>query len=293
MPNWCMNIIEIAGPEGEIAAIKAKLAEPYTIDGHAYTGDLLLMNMATPWRTDQERDTYRLNDNWYTLNITNWGTKWEVEAHLVATEISPTTVSYEFSSAWAPPLAAVQACSAAWPALRFCISFDEPGNDFAGRHRYVSGELVSLEEGGSRHFTCHVCDENSYCAWEDPLECDFAEADGNDWPHLLHALARLEATPEDLSARLAHADSTAPEPPASWVQARLAEAIMNSSALSTLPSRIMVLSALHGRASAWLSHALLAGLSPQDIASLCAHTDSGVREIASLGTVGYALAREP
>jgi hypothetical protein len=91
MPNWCQNVVIITGEETEqldlIRNAVKKASE--TESGENFFNELVP-------RPESE------NENWYNWNVSNWGTKWDVEP--IITEDTGFTITLSFDSAWAPPI---------------------------------------------------------------------------------------------------------------------------------------------------------------------------------------------
>ena len=121
MPNWCDNQLSITGPNSVIDKIeKIVKAE----DTHENTG---LLHFFHPMPKELEGTTSPSSsakkpqpmvegfDNWYDWRVENWGTKWELcefygvdrQYHSEQSE-GESTISFGFSSAWAPPIGAYE-----------------------------------------------------------------------------------------------------------------------------------------------------------------------------------------
>ena len=128
MPNWCDNQLSITGPNSVIDKIE-KLVKAE--DTHENEGLLdffhpmpkaLRDTVAGPEpKTKKEKlEKARLQveygaSNWYDWRCTNWGTKWELcEFYGVDRQYhseqngGESTISFGFSSAWAPPIGAYE-----------------------------------------------------------------------------------------------------------------------------------------------------------------------------------------
>ena len=120
MPNWCDNQITITGPNSVIDKIeKIVKAE----DTHENTG---LLNFFHPMPKQLEGTTSPSSsadkpqpmvegfDNWYDWRVENWSTKWEVcefygmDRQPLNDSLDESTISFAFSSAWAPPINAYE-----------------------------------------------------------------------------------------------------------------------------------------------------------------------------------------
>lgn len=99
MPNWCQNILTISGPVEDVDRFMETAKSP--VDNTD-----LSFGMLMPIPDEQQ-------DNWYNWCITNWGTKWDVDAVITDETITASdnipygtrkSVTYRFSSAWSPPI---------------------------------------------------------------------------------------------------------------------------------------------------------------------------------------------
>jgi hypothetical protein len=92
--------------------------------------------------------------DWYDWAIKNWGTKWDVDARIVSDITSPMlpglrTITYEFDSAWNPPLDVYDVLAARFPNTNIYACWDESGCDFAGYRMYRKGELLKQVDEAS------------------------------------------------------------------------------------------------------------------------------------------------
>ena len=78
--------------------------------------------------------------NWYEWSLANWGTKWDVDGSLSSQ--SDEHLSYNFDSAWSPPIEAFQKISEDFPELTFDLEYFEPGMCFAGKVTWKNGSMV-------------------------------------------------------------------------------------------------------------------------------------------------------
>tara|TARA_B100001142_G_scaffold322271_1_gene370242 strand:- start:585 stop:1238 length:654 start_codon:yes stop_codon:yes gene_type:complete len=124
MPNWCDNQVSITGPNSVIDKIEKILKAD---DTHENTG---LLNFFKPMpkvlegttspssSADKPQPMVEGFDNWYDWRVENWSTKWEVcefygvdrqhhEAGKSGLSLT-STISFGFSSAWAPPIGAYE-----------------------------------------------------------------------------------------------------------------------------------------------------------------------------------------
>ena len=155
MPNWCDNQLSITGPNSVIDKIeKIVKAE----DTHENTGLLHFFypmpkalegtEAGPPAKTKKEKlERARLQveygaSNWYDWRTTNWSTKWEVnefygvdrQYHSEQND-GESTISFGFSSAWAPPIGAYEMFLEKNEECSLRAFYYEGGCDFMGEWR--------------------------------------------------------------------------------------------------------------------------------------------------------------
>lgn len=100
----------------------------------------------------EKADQYKRNIDehghltWYSWCLENWGTKWDVEAHVAPREDSDDVAQLNFDSAWSPPLRAFEEISRRFPELAFECRYFEEGNDFIGFAVIEKGIVVAEDE---------------------------------------------------------------------------------------------------------------------------------------------------
>jgi len=110
MPNWCDNNITITGPNSVIDKIEKITKEEDNQNG--------LLNFMFPMpkelsdtTADGSKDKAMMKkygySNWYDWAVENWSTKWEVN-EFYGVDRQGDTISFAFSSAWAPPTGAYE-----------------------------------------------------------------------------------------------------------------------------------------------------------------------------------------
>ena len=144
MPNWCDNQITITGPNSVIDKIEKIVRED---DSHKNNG---LLHFMKPMPTELEGTTSPSSsadkpqpmvdgfDNWYDWRCENWGTKWEVcefygvDRQHLNDSLDESTISFGFSSAWAPPIHAYEQFLADNENCSLKAYYYEGGCDFMG-----------------------------------------------------------------------------------------------------------------------------------------------------------------
>ncbi|MCL4266674.1 MAG: hypothetical protein KJ069_26010 [Anaerolineae bacterium] len=123
MPNWCLNVLEVEG--------ESKLVHQFKELVRGEDTDFSLNNLVKMPPKLLSTRAGKDNPNWYDWSIENWGTKWDVvEAEVM--EASDTRLTYQFLSAWTPPIKWLERVSKEMPALRFTLFFEEEVHDFCG-----------------------------------------------------------------------------------------------------------------------------------------------------------------
>lgn len=161
MPNWCHNTLRVEGAEEDVIEFVNR-ARTSSGDGDQ---PFFFSNFIPEPDYENEGD-------WWGWRIENWGTKWEPNfggpfLAMGAPGSDPSaaknqidlqgsdgelSVSYEFDTAWAPPVPVIRAASRQHPDLQLEIVWGEPGGDFGGRARFVGGLCVYEEEGDAEEY---------------------------------------------------------------------------------------------------------------------------------------------
>lgn len=130
MPNWCNNYATITGPKDQIDELIVeckKSDEP----NESYE----ILNKLRPRPVNEE-------ENWYDWNISNWGTKWDI--NLAGYEVvNENTITLSFDTAWSPPIALYEfLIENNWEVDAY---YYEPGMGFCGHY---DGSDEYYEYGG-------------------------------------------------------------------------------------------------------------------------------------------------
>lgn len=181
MPNWCDNYLEIEGPAEDLKAFLKVVGNQD--------------NLIAPFYPTPE------GVNWYDWNVSNWGTKWDVEQPFSPRDLSDdgTCVDGHFASAWSPPSDALRVISLLCPTLRFRLCYEETGCGFAGMVEFQAGtELSKVEADAEQSQIEDPENEEEYVDNPDyvPFSERFAD-DYSDAPLTLEP-SELEAADETL-----------------------------------------------------------------------------------------------
>lgn len=129
MPNWCFNNVTI------------RHSDPAMLDRMAKAQGLLQEFIPCPAELHEhsapEQDAVRAAyfqamygaTDWYDWQVSNWGTKWDVDFEMME-RTDPNTIQGSFDSAWSPPLSAYERLCE----LGFEITahYYEPGMNYCG-----------------------------------------------------------------------------------------------------------------------------------------------------------------
>jgi len=170
MPNWCDNTLTITGTPERIAQLRQALGD---------NGEPLQLARLNPHEpSDEDVRAHPMGQalqaisgevGWYESNIARFGTKWEISD--VSEEVADDSVTYYFSSAWSPPVEAVEAFVAENRDVHVRLEYDEPGMDFSGYQEWTNGTETAQFHGASRNVWCEVCEAPTLVDFEDPREC--------------------------------------------------------------------------------------------------------------------------
>ena len=119
MPNWCQNVATIYHEDKQkIDAIRDELSKP--------KDDVALFNSLRPRPADQE-------ENWYSWNLENWGTKWEASVYDFD-RIDEHNIKVSYDTAWGPSIAFYEFLDS--EGYEVDAFYHEEGMAFCGRYAY-------------------------------------------------------------------------------------------------------------------------------------------------------------
>ena len=142
MPNWCDNQVTITGPNPVIDKIEKIVNEEKDAGGllnffHPMPKEL--RNTTADGSEDKKMiEKYGYSD-WYGWACDNWGTKWDLcefygvdRQYLTEQSEGESSISFAFSSAWAPPTRAYEYFLAKNEECSLKAYYYEGGCDFMG-----------------------------------------------------------------------------------------------------------------------------------------------------------------
>lgn len=164
MPNYCVNKLSITGPLKYREEFKKLIDSkgicfdfnsiiPYPekykkLDERASLINNMLNDMSLE---EQKKYTYKhgyakdgYNQGGYEWCINNWDTKWNA----LRVDLLPrkTALSYQFDTAWSPPIKVIAKAAELFPQLTFSLRFFESGAAFQGKFVWRGGKLIENKE---------------------------------------------------------------------------------------------------------------------------------------------------
>ena len=218
MPNWVYSSLTVEGNPELVTELKNQLNTPYTREHDQWNMETQQMELkeytySNPifsfWNIIRplDMDTYALQkdpnedpsklfsgDNWYSWNVRNWGTKWDVgvsdddrwpDTELLDEEENGENLVlvYKFNTAWSPAVPAIEKLSKQYPDLLFTHSFEEE-TGWGGELEILNGNLISESQ---YDWQCRECgyqaDETPYCeecCYDMCPDCGYGEPDEED-----------------------------------------------------------------------------------------------------------------
>ena len=187
MPNWCDNQITITGDKSVIDKIEKIVTEEKDDQGlldFMYPMPKELDDTTADGSKDKEMLAKHGHSDWYSWSTDNWSTKWEI-CEFYGVDRHDDTISFAFSSAWAPPTGAYTHFITSMAEKNLDVSlkayYYEGGCDFAGVWDNGDDECISPSDYKS---------DDEY--WESGLGYDL-----NEMFNFLESMAEYEAEQEE------------------------------------------------------------------------------------------------
>lgn len=208
MPNWVYNGLTIEGKPESVKALIAQMNKPFdqvqdnwnvvtqqmekkvviysnpvfafhNIYNHIEAGITDEVYLGQPPRdiTFEEQMQFKTND-WYSFNVREWGTKWDVavsddnkypDTNMEEAENGENyVVHYNFETAWSRPVPALQKLSAQYPTLLFTLSYEEE-TGWGGEMEILRGEVISESEYDNM---CRECEGTDCVEYNEEKEVE-------------------------------------------------------------------------------------------------------------------------
>ena len=193
MPNWCDNQITITGPNSVIDKIEKIVKEEKDEQGllnffHPMPAEL--KDTTADGSKDKEMLAKHGHSDWYSWATENWSTKWEVnefygvDRQHLNDSLDESTISFGFSSAWAPPIGAYE---------RFIMNMSEKNLDVSVKAYYYEGgcDFAGCWDDGNDECISPSDYKSDDEYWNDGLGYDLAEQF-----NFLESMAEYEAEQE-------------------------------------------------------------------------------------------------
>jgi len=148
MPNWCDNQITITGDKSVIDKIEKIVTEDKSDQGlldFMYPMPKELESTTADGSKDKEMLAKHGHSDWYSWRTDNWCTKWEVN-EFYGVDRNGLSISFGFSSAWAPPLGAFEHFLSENDDCSIKAYYYEGGCDFAGVWEDGADECIAPSE---------------------------------------------------------------------------------------------------------------------------------------------------
>ena len=156
MPNWCDNNITITGPNSVIDKIEKIVSEEDNKNGllqFMYPMPAELKNTTADGSEDKKMIKKYGYSDWYGWACDNWGTKWDISEfygvdrhYLTETSEGESTISFAFSSAWAPPTGAYDNFLSENSECSLNATYYEGGCDFMGIYDNGADKCYTISE---------------------------------------------------------------------------------------------------------------------------------------------------
>ena len=202
MPNWVYNGLTIEGNPESVKQLMEQLNRPFkkvhdswnmeanqmqkklytypnpvfafhNIYNHTQDNvpDVIYESQPVHSSNQSPEEMFAGND-WYSWNVRNWGTKWDVAVSPddkypdTNMEDAPNgenhVVHYNFNTAWSPPVPAVAKLSSQYPTLLFTLSYEEE-QGWGGEMELLRGKVISESDYESKCRDCDAEDTLDYC----------------------------------------------------------------------------------------------------------------------------------
>ena len=195
MPNWVYNGLTIEGNPDSVNKLVEQMNQPFTRNETLYPSPIFsFWNIIKP--TDLEAYDNQPDrtlpiaeqlkfegDDWYSWNVRNWGTKWDVAVS--SDEKYPDTyiegpvangdnsvVYYRFNTAWGVAEPALAELSSQYPDLLFTLGYEEE-TGWGGELEILRGKFISHAQYESKCVECDKYNTLEFCEDCENNVCSF------------------------------------------------------------------------------------------------------------------------
>jgi len=148
MPNWCECSLRIYGNEKEIKKFKKgakKGKQAVSLEKLYPEPDYTKVKVKSTFpdlnkKFGNNKKYVDQKDAWWDWRIQNWGTKWDLCDVVIVDDLG-SEITFEFDTAWSPPVDAFKTISKKYPKLVFVLNYYEPGMGFEGFAKIVNGDV--------------------------------------------------------------------------------------------------------------------------------------------------------
>lgn len=156
MPNWCANTLKLEHTDPKMIARAKKAFAKGEFCQEFRPCPPELKDTTSPNRDAAQAEKLMLEHgyaDWYSFNVTEWGTKWDFGSKDGISKSTKTTLVLNFDSAWSPPLAMMEVLES--EGFTVVLDYYEPGMNFVGRY----------SDGYDESYECDDCPEDMDEMW--------------------------------------------------------------------------------------------------------------------------------
>lgn len=138
--DWLQRGGDLEAVGAEVPASREELIALLEAHPDAFSG----VSLAEGRQAQANLETFG-HKTWYEWCLDKWGTKWNSGEDLEV-DVSETSISVSFDTAWSPPLPVMAALCARFPRIRLTLTYSEPGMGFAGTAVGADGVLIEAAD---------------------------------------------------------------------------------------------------------------------------------------------------
>lgn len=176
MPNWCMNELQIRGPEIDVLSFMNKLKSVKEDEISIFAALIPMPKEYSLESANFEKDQDKWSDNeklcfekyghkdWYSWCNAYWGVKWDASDVYVLNESysKETNITLAYSTPWGPGSEQLAEALCEYKNLSFHLYYEESGMCFHGAVTIVEGEVVYEEQAEMNNIHTNLDDSLEY-----------------------------------------------------------------------------------------------------------------------------------